>query len=76
MSVPIPGEVLAFCSVDAARAVAHYAMSRLNMVVDGFETTPHPLDDHELESVQRILMARVRLKAILDDYETILEGLA
>ena len=76
MSVPTPGEVMIFGSVDSARALAHHAMDRLNRVIDGFNAATSPLSDEELASIERILLARVRLKAIIDDYNALLEGLA
>ena len=76
MSVPTPGEVLVFGSVDSARAMAYHAMGRLNRVIDGFEAATHPLTDAERESIERILMARVRLQVIINDYDKLLEALA
>ena len=76
MSTPTPGEVLVFGSVDSARALAYHAMDRLNKVIDGFEAATHPLTDTERESIERVLMARVRLQVIINDYDKLLEGLA
>ena len=76
MSVPTPGEVMIFGSVDSARAMAYHAMDRINKVVDSFENSTRALNDEELSSIERILMARVSLQAIIDDYNKLLEGLA
>ena len=76
MSVPTLGEVMIFGSVDSARAMAYHAMDRVNKTIEAFESSTRPLSDDEHASIERILMARVRLKAIIDDYNELLEGLA
>lgn len=73
---PTPGEVMVFGMADAARSVSHHLMSRINRVVDSYNTLQHPLTDDEQKSLERILMARVRLRIILEDYDTLMEGLA
>lgn len=73
---PTPGEVMVFGSADAARAVSYHLMSRINRVVDSYNNLQQPLSDDEQKSLERILMARVRLKIILEDYDKLMEGLA
>lgn len=69
-------EVLLLGSLDAARGAAHHAMSRIDMIVEEYNAPNRPIKGGERESLDRVLLARKRLEAILEEFDELLEGWA
>ena len=66
-------EALVIGSLDAARGAAHYAMSRIDMIVEEYNAPNLPIKGGERESLDRVLLARKRLEAILEEFNELLE---